>query len=86
MGTSHGKTLTGDAERMAEVRLTAEEAQALRTAMSALVIKGRTGELGIMHGADRFVSTQYIFRRDDRQALDAAVRKLGLNGLREHGT
>jgi F0F1-type ATP synthase epsilon subunit len=70
---------------MAEVRLTAEEAQALRAAVSALVIKTRTGELGIMHGADRFVSTQLIYRKEDRRALDAAARKLGLGGVREHG-
>jgi hypothetical protein len=66
---------------MAEVRLTA---QAVRAALRAMVIKSRTGELGIMHGAERFVSTQVIFRKADRDALDAAARKLGLGTLREY--
>ena len=70
---------------MAEVRLTPEEVQALRVAVSSLVLKARTGEVGIMHGADRFVSTQLIFKKADRGALDAALRKLGLPGLPEYG-
>ena len=69
---------------MPEVRLTEEEAQALRAALATLVVRRRTGELGVMHGADRFVSTQRIFKKQDRQALDAAARKLGLNGIPEH--
>jgi hypothetical protein len=69
---------------MSEVRLTAEEAEAVRAALSLLVVKNRTGELGIMHGADRFVSAQRIFRKQDRQALDAAARKLGLPNIPEY--
>ena len=69
---------------MPEVKLTAEEAEALRVALSTLVVKGRSGELGIMHGADRFVSTQRIFRKKDREMLDAAARKLGLGGIPEY--
>jgi hypothetical protein len=69
---------------MADVRLTSEEVQALRTALSALVVKARTGELGLLHGADRFVSSQRIFKKAERDALDAAARKLGLSGLAEY--
>jgi len=69
---------------MSEVRLTAEEADAVRAAMASLVVKSRTGELGIMHGADRFVSMQRIFRKKDREMLDAAARKLGLAGIPEY--
>ncbi|HET7460313.1 MAG TPA: hypothetical protein VFJ82_03660 [Longimicrobium sp.] len=69
---------------MPDVRLTPEEAAALRTALSALVVKKRTGELGIVHGAARFVSTQRIFRRPELDALHAAARKLGLGGVGEH--
>lgn len=69
---------------MAEVRLSEEEAQAVRAALSMLVIKSRTGELGVMHGAERFVSTQRIFRKADRDALHAAARKLGLSAVREY--
>jgi hypothetical protein len=44
-------------------------------------VRKRTGELGIVHGAGRFVSTQRVFRRADREALDAAARRLGLPGV-----
>lgn len=64
---------------MTEVRLTAQEVAAVRTALSGLVVRARTGELGMMHGADRFLSTQRILKKDDRQALDAAARKLGVS-------
>ena len=77
--------LTTSRLEMSEVRLTLAEAQALRTALSALVLKARTGELGIMHGADRFVSTQRIFKKADRDALQAAAQKLGLRSLPEFG-
>ncbi len=69
---------------MPEVRLTAEEAEAVRAALSTLVVKSRSGELGIMHGADRFVAARLIFRKEDREMLDAAARKLGLAGIPEY--
>ena len=69
---------------MSEVRLTPEEAAALRAALSALVVKARTGELGIVHGAGRLVSTQRIFRRPQLDALDAAARRLGPGGIARH--
>ncbi len=65
---------------MPEVKLTSEEAQVLRAALSVLFVKTRTGELGITHGADRFVSTQRILKRPDRDALDSVARKVGLSG------
>ncbi len=61
-----------------EVKLTQGEAQAVRAALSALVVRSRTGELAIQHAADRFVSTRRIFKKVDGQALDAA-------GLAEYG-
>ena len=67
---------------VAEVRLTDEEAQALRRALQVFAVRTRTGELGIIHGLDRFVSTQSIFKRSDLANLDSAARKLGLGGVR----
>ncbi|MDF1501720.1 hypothetical protein [Roseisolibacter sp. H3M3-2] len=67
---------------MPEVKLTAAEAEVLRTVLAALAVKGRTGEVGILHGADRFVSTQQLLKRADREALESAARKIGLSGLR----
>jgi hypothetical protein len=66
-----------------ELKLSPEEAQVLRKALSALAIRQRTGELGILHGMERFVSTNVSFRRPDLEALDAAARRLGLpDGVR----
>ncbi len=67
-----------------DVKLTAEEAEMVRAALALLVVRDRTGELGIVHGANRFVSTNRSFRKQDRQTLDAAVRKLGLAGIPEY--
>jgi hypothetical protein len=69
---------------MPEARLTAEEAEAVRAALSTFLVKSRTGELGIMRGPERFVSTDRIFRKKDRELLDAAARKLGLPGIPEY--
>ena len=37
-----------------------------------------------MHGLDRFVSTQRILKKPERDALHAAARKVGLEGIREY--
>lgn len=68
---------------MAEVKLTSDEVAVLRAAVSKLCIRGRTGELGIVHGADRFVSTQLILKKQDRTVLNAIANKVGLKGLTE---
>jgi hypothetical protein len=67
---------------MSEIKLTTAEAAVLRTVLGALIVKGRTGELGMLHGADRFVSTQQILRKPEREALDAIARKLGFTSMR----
>ena len=36
-----------------------------------------------MHGAERFVSTQRSLKKADREALEAAARRLGLGAIRE---
>jgi hypothetical protein len=65
---------------VAEVRLTDEERQVLRRALQALAVRARTGELGLLHGLDRFVSSQGIFKRSDLASLDSTARKVGLSG------
>lgn len=42
---------------MTEIKLTSDEVYILKAILSKLVIKGRTGEIGIMHGMDLFVSS-----------------------------
>ena len=62
-----------------DIKLTDDEVKALRAALQPLVIKTRTGELGIIAGLDRFVSTGRVLKKTDRDTLDAAAKKLGLN-------
>ena len=68
---------------MADVKLTDDELEMLRVAFTPLVIKNRTGELGIIHGMNRFVSTQICLKKRELDLLDSVAKKLGLgNGVR----
>ena len=70
-----------------EARLTTDESQALRTVLTVLSLRSHTGEVGLMHGLDRFVSSQVILKKCDLDILDAAARKLGLGGgIKRNGT
>ena len=70
---------------MAELKLTEDETQALRAVLSCLVLRDRTGELGLMHGADRFVSSQRTFTKPERTVIQSLAKKAGLSGgLRLH--
>ena len=71
--------------RVPEVKLTTDEAAVLTTVLAALRVRSRTGEIGIRHGAERFVSTHISLKRAEREALNRAARKVGLaSGLAEH--
>lgn len=61
-----------------DIKLTPDEANALRVALSSLAIRNRTGELGVLHGMDRFVSTNRTLSKTERNSLDQACRKIGL--------
>jgi hypothetical protein len=50
-------------KRMAELKLTDDEVQAIRAVLGAVTIRRRTGELGITHGLERFVSTRVVVER-----------------------
>jgi hypothetical protein len=54
------------------------EISALATVLRSIVVRDRTGEIGIAHGAGRFVSTNVCLKKAEREALDSAVRKVGL--------
>ena len=66
---------------MTDAKLTSQEAGALRKVLATLVVRDRTGEVGIIHGAERFVSTQLCLRKADRELLDAAAAKVGLSSV-----
>ncbi|HRH42482.1 MAG TPA: hypothetical protein PKY82_12720 [Pyrinomonadaceae bacterium] len=68
---------------MADVKISSEELELLRVIMSPLVIKSGTGELGINHGMDRFISSQVILKKKDLELLDYLAKKVGLsNGIK----
>jgi hypothetical protein len=63
---------------MTEIKLTSDEVFILKAILSKLAIKGRTGEIGIVHGMDRFVSSQLILKKPERELLTSIAKKLGL--------
>ncbi|HEX8522596.1 MAG TPA: hypothetical protein VF669_10100 [Tepidisphaeraceae bacterium] len=69
MGTNSTTTLDGD------------EAEMLRVVLSTVVVEKRTGQIGIVHGAERFVSTQVVLKKEGRALLDKLARKVGLPGI-----
>lgn len=64
---------------MADLKLSSEELEVLRAVTAPLAIKSRTGELGILHGMERFVSTQVILKKKELDVLDSLAKKLGLS-------
>lgn len=68
---------------MAELKLTGDETQALKAILSCLVVRDRPGELGLLHGADRFVSSQGTFTKPEPAVIQSLAKKAGLgSGLR----
>ena len=64
---------------MSQTILNDAESAALARAVRHLVVRARTGEIGILHGAERFVSTHDCFKKEDLKSLEAALRKLGVS-------
>ncbi len=65
-----------------EIKLNQSETALLKTILSEIKIKKRTGELGILHGINRFVSTNVVFKKEHIAVLDELARKMGLqNGI-----
>ena len=67
---------------MASISLSDEETKELRTLLSTIHIRERTGEIGVLHGLDRFVSTNVCKKKKEIEALDAVARRCGLSGIR----
>jgi len=45
-----------------------------------IMIKNRTGELGIKHGANRFVSTNIPLKKNQIDILEKVAIKVGIKG------
>jgi hypothetical protein len=56
-----------------------DEALILKEVLKQISIRKRTGELGVLHGTDRFASNHTVFRKQHLEVLDTIARKLGLN-------
>ena len=67
---------------MPETKLNSDEADVLRSLLQSVVVRLRTGEVGIEHGANRFVGTALTLKAPERGVLDAIARKVGLGGVR----
>lgn len=68
---------------MTDIKLTPEETIVLKAILAKLAIKNRTGEIGIMHGMDRFVSSQLILKKPEQELLTSIGKKLGLEHITE---
>ena len=67
-----------------KINLTKDESDILKILLSQLVIKKRTGEVGIIHGAERFISTRLCLKTEHKEILNSAYQKLGAsNSLKE---
>ncbi|MDM3871484.1 hypothetical protein QSV34_08960 [Porticoccus sp. W117] len=63
---------------------TEEERAALKAVLSQLVIQKRTGQVGIVHGANRFISTHICCKKSEKAVLHSVFKKLGLpQGINE---
>lgn len=61
-----------------ETKINSEEVQVLAKLLSQIYIKQRTGEVGIIHGMSRFVSTSFILKKTEQESLNKLVKKIGL--------
>jgi hypothetical protein len=50
----------------------------MRVLLSKVAVRSRTGEVGIIHGANRFVSTHLCLSKAERALLGSVAVKLGL--------
>jgi hypothetical protein len=66
-----------------EIKISDNELGVLRKILNNLVIKSRTGEIRIIHGADRFVSTNNILKKEEIEILEKVFNKTGLSGLKK---
>jgi len=67
---------------MPGISLSADETTELRSVLSVMVLRERTGEIGILHGMDRFVSTHVCKKKKEIEVLDAVAQRCGLSGIK----
>ncbi|MBL9130828.1 MAG: hypothetical protein JNG86_06500 [Verrucomicrobiaceae bacterium] len=53
------------------------EIEVLRQVLNQVVVLTRSGEVGILHGMERFVSTNVCLKKAQVEALQSAAKALG---------
>jgi hypothetical protein len=66
-----------------EIKINDNEVNLLRKVLNNSAVKARTGEIGIMHGADRFVSSNTILKKEEIEHYDKLLNKIGLSGIKK---
>jgi len=67
---------------MSEHTLRAEEVEALRVLLAAIAVD-KHGEIGVVHGPDRFVTSRHGLKASQVETLNSLARKVGIGtGLR----
>ncbi len=66
-----------------EIKLNNTETELIKALLKNVVVRSRTGELGIFHGADRFVSTNTILKKPAIMELEKLFIKLGLSEIKK---
>lgn len=66
-----------------DIKISESEKEILKVILSQITIKKGTGELGIMHGMDRFVSTNLIFKKGGVETLEQLAKKFGIGEIRK---
>lgn len=67
-----------------DIIISESEKEILKVVLSQITIKKRTGELGIVHGMDRFVSTKLSLKKDGVETLDQLAKKFGIGEIRKY--
>jgi hypothetical protein len=62
-----------------EVKLNDQEIEILNSLLKQVIIRKGTGELGITHGLNRFVSTNVRYNKKHIATLDQIAKKIGLS-------
>ncbi len=62
-----------------EMKLTEDEKEVLKWILEEIVVEDRTGAIGMIHGADRFISMPFTMKKPARVVLNSIYRKLGIS-------
>ena len=67
-----------------EIKLDSDEIEILKRVINPLVVQKRSGQVGILHGMDRFVTTNVSLKESQKKVLEGIFQKLGLSGIKEY--